>query len=227
MENDGHTTSKEETPHHKFLEWLHRNMLSGYQQSLEDQGFEELESLTLLTDEEINELSTAISMKLGHKKKFPVAIQQAREELQEARDDITREKRYVKEEQEEQRERDREEQKEQRRMEKELTTIEREQKLRKAKAQVDAEEPSKVGTNTTLMEVSKGKNESKIMALPATKSYAAFISHKKTHSKHLDSSSTLSRSLKVTHCEVCAWLSICTHIHWLYLNMVIICFRIC
>ena len=72
---------EEATPHHKFVAWLKNNMLHSYQQSLEDEGFEELEALTLLSPEEIEELASAIKMKFGHKKKFPVAISKAREEF--------------------------------------------------------------------------------------------------------------------------------------------------
>ena len=40
------------------------------------------ESLVLLTEEEINELSSTITMKAGHKKRFPIEIRKAREEIQ-------------------------------------------------------------------------------------------------------------------------------------------------
>jgi hypothetical protein len=45
-------------------------------------GYEELEILALLTGEQIDELSVTIKMRPGHKVKFPLAIQAAREELE-------------------------------------------------------------------------------------------------------------------------------------------------
>jgi hypothetical protein len=65
----------------EFIRWLEEYQFQPYQQLLEEEGFDDLESLTLLSQEEIQELSTAIHMKLGHKKKFPVAIQNGREEI--------------------------------------------------------------------------------------------------------------------------------------------------
>jgi hypothetical protein len=49
------------------------------------------------------------------------------------------------------------------------------------------------------MAETKAKVESKGIDLPATKSYAAFISHKKTHTTHGDSSETLAIRLKVKY----------------------------
>ena len=128
------------------------------------------------------------------------------------------------EKEEEQRNREteeKEEQKEQRQVEKEekrlaqeLSKIEREQKLAQAKAQSRKYlredqnlqpnvKPTAQDSTGLGISVSKAKSESKGIHLPANKSYAAFISHKKTHPKHGDSSSTLARSLKVRNGEVC------------------------
>jgi hypothetical protein len=206
----------------EFIEWLKRNKLQQYQKNLEEEGFEVLESLTLLSDEEVESLSTAMQMKLGHKKLFPVAIRKAREELKE----LEEKRKIEKEEQEKKRKRDMKDQEEKRKrnkakqekerakrdreeeeqektikMETELAEIERKRKLQQAKAQADVDElkeDTKSTThNSTNEKVAKGKIESKGMDLPAIKSYAAFISHKKAHSKHGDSSETLARSLKV------------------------------
>jgi hypothetical protein len=78
---DNKVNGKEEFINEEFTKWLRENMLHSYKQALEEQGFEELESLTLLTDVEIAELSSAINMKMGHAKKFPAAIDDARKEL--------------------------------------------------------------------------------------------------------------------------------------------------
>ena len=51
-----------------------------------------LESLISLSKEEIDELSTAIQMKLGHKKLFPRVIDEAREELNERKEKRKKEK---------------------------------------------------------------------------------------------------------------------------------------
>ena len=60
--------AEEETgAHDKFVAWLKKNMLHSYQQDLEEQGYEELESLVLLSEEEIEELSTSINMKPGNR----------------------------------------------------------------------------------------------------------------------------------------------------------------
>jgi len=194
-----------------FAEWLKKHKLLSYQQALEEEGFEDLQSLVLLSPEQIEELSSAINMKMGHKLKFPVTIQDAREDMK--REKIKRER--EKEEGEEQRKkekvkREREEAKRERDEElaEELAQLEREQKLAQAKAQSrkDLQEdqqtqpdakPTAHDSTGLGTSVSKAKIESKGIHLPANKSYAAFISHKKTHSKHGDSSSTLARSLKV------------------------------
>ena len=198
----------------EFLDWLKKHKLLSYQKALEDEGFEMLESLITLTTEEVDSLATAIHMKMGHKKVFHMKIEQDRERHN--KDKATRER--EEEEREEQRrrektkrEREEEEQEEQRKVEQELSKIQREQKLAEAKAQsrkdqqedqhLPDENPTTRESAGLGMSVSKSKSGS--IQLPATKSYAAFISHKKAHSKQGDSSSTLARSLKVRSCEVC------------------------
>lgn len=66
---------------YEFVEWLKRNKLQSYQQALEELGYEELESVVVLNTEEVEALSSVIQMKAGHRKKFPVAIQHAREKM--------------------------------------------------------------------------------------------------------------------------------------------------
>ena len=55
-----------------------------------------------MSKEEIEELSAAIKMKMGHKKVFPLAIEEAREEMQEAREEMKTKKQKAREEMEEQ-----------------------------------------------------------------------------------------------------------------------------
>ena len=96
-----------------------------------------------------------------------------------------------------------------------MADIEAEQLLRQAKARstkgqntnVDDQQinPTTDASTGIAMPASKPKIESGSINLPATKSYAAFISHKKAHSKHGDSSETLAIRLKVNVC-VCVKL---------------------
>ena len=172
-----------------------------------------------MSDAQIDELSSAINMKLGHKLKFAVILQEAREEKEEQeeeRDEQKRKRRREKderkreeEEQEEKRKRDKEEQEEQRKQEKELahelSKIKREKILFEAKqeartrgtddhehtdAKPKATEPTE---NTTATDPAQHQTT----PLPAWKEFSAFISHKKMHTQFADSSETLSIRLKV------------------------------
>ena len=49
----------------EFFDWLKTNKLLAYQPALEEQGYQDLFSLTIMTTEEIEELSSAINMKPG------------------------------------------------------------------------------------------------------------------------------------------------------------------
>jgi hypothetical protein len=49
----------------EFASWLTKHKLQSYQQALEDQGYDDLHALSLLSEEEIQELSTAVNMKPG------------------------------------------------------------------------------------------------------------------------------------------------------------------
>jgi hypothetical protein len=51
-----------------------------YAEILVSLGYEDLESVVIMSEEEIDELSTSINMRPGHKRKFPVAIMKAKEE---------------------------------------------------------------------------------------------------------------------------------------------------
>jgi len=159
-----------------------------------------------MTSEQIEELSELIQMRPGHKVKFPSAIRKGREEMQKLEKE------------------NREEEKEQRKMEKELANIERQAKIdlaqanaqqsRKAK-QIDVEGHSKATTHSSTavgIPVTTATMESKVMDLPAAKSYAAFISHKKAHSKHGEISETIAIRLKVSNFW-CVLLCAYSHSH--------------
>jgi hypothetical protein len=160
-----------------------------------------LGSLTILTPEEIDELSTAIQMKPGHKRRFPNVVKKKREEMEEQEEKRQMQKEKQEEKLKREEAKQEREDEEQEILAEELAKLDRERKLQKAKAQVDAEGHSNAGNSMGIqMTVSNSKIESKGMFLPENRSYAAFISHKKAHSKHGDSSETLARSLKVCEC---------------------------
>jgi hypothetical protein len=202
----------------EFLDWLKKHKLHTYKQALEQEGFEVLESLIGLSQEQVDALGTAIHMKMGHKMVFPVAIEEAREAVNGRKEEMKEEEAERKEQRKrEKAKHEREEEREDAKREREeelaekLAQIKREQKLAQAKAQ--SKKYLKEDQNSKLdpkppghdpkglgMSVSKAKIQG--IHLPSTKSYAAFISHKKTHSTQGDSSSTLARSLKVRNCEV-------------------------
>jgi hypothetical protein len=100
-------------------------------------GLEDVESLTLLSQEEVEELSVSINMKLGHKRKLLVAIRKAREELEklEKREKEMEEKREKEKAKRERAEAEREKEKrEQKRLAQELAKLDRKQKLSQVQA---------------------------------------------------------------------------------------------
>jgi hypothetical protein len=203
MEHDGQAFDGDR----EFIDWLKKYKLMPYHKALEDEGFEDVESLTILTGEEIEELSTAVKMKFGHKKKFPVAIHKAREELEKRE----KQKQEQEKEQEEKakrlkskREKEEQEQeekskrlKEEEQLTHELARIERERKLFEAKARQLKVEESKETEDPKAANSKTDTAQKRSTELPAWKVYAAFISHKKMHTVFGDSSETLSIRLKV------------------------------
>jgi hypothetical protein len=152
-------------------------------------------------------------MKMGHKKKFHFTLQQAREDL-----------RREEEEQEEQRI----EEEEQRKLEHELSKIERKRILFEAKAKArstrDAEDQADVklkASKATKLNLATEPAQHQAAQLPDFKEYAAFLSHKKTHTKFADSSETLSIRLKVHFlmCELVSYNDL-----RLFLIMTCVCF---
>ena len=47
--------------------WLEENNLEVYLEGLQQEGYDDLEVLTALTDEELEDLATALNMKKGHR----------------------------------------------------------------------------------------------------------------------------------------------------------------
>jgi hypothetical protein len=58
-------SSKQNTADHEFVDWLTKTKLLSYREALELEGYEDVISLTYLTDEDIKELSVTIQMKAG------------------------------------------------------------------------------------------------------------------------------------------------------------------
>jgi hypothetical protein len=119
-------------------------------------------------------------MKLGHKRKLPVAIRKAREELEKL--DVKRKREEAKREREEQ------EQEETHKMQQKLGSIEREQQLARAKARSRIDkQAARAGSNQTDDKpfnaqgaMSKPetiqKEQHQTVDLPKGKEFAAFIS---------------------------------------------------
>jgi hypothetical protein len=66
-----------------FSQWLTDNKYESYRLALEEEGYDDLEALTMLTDDGLLKLAERANMKAGHKLKFPRAVQKARLKLQE------------------------------------------------------------------------------------------------------------------------------------------------
>ena len=64
-----------------FAVWLRRNNIHIYQESFADEGYDDLESFSLIPAEEIEELCKAVKMKPGHRRKMPGLVDRAREEI--------------------------------------------------------------------------------------------------------------------------------------------------
>jgi phage-related minor tail protein len=172
-----------DSPHYEFLEFLQKNKLQSYRQALENEGFEMLASLLSLNADETNELSTAISMKLGHKRMFGIAVEEARKE---------------KDEQEQKRKREKSKQQKEEELAEQLCEIKRKQKLAKARRRdVDSISTAELTAPAGLGASAKSKIGHKGTELPATKAYAAFLSHKKMHTTHGEMSETLALRIKV------------------------------
>jgi hypothetical protein len=118
----------------EFEKWLKANNLHSYQAALEEQGYEDLISIVLLSEEEIEELATAISMRPGHRKKLPIVIKEQEEKHKREKEQERAKREREEEEQQEKYKREKEQHRREKDLEEELANIEREEKLLKAKA---------------------------------------------------------------------------------------------
>ena len=182
-----------------FQLWLEKYKMGSYYAALEEEGLDTVESLILLSEQEIDELCTRIKMKLGHKKRFPVVIAEAREAEEkkkkvekEREEDAAEEKRKKKQRQEQKEQRveqkakqDEEDELEERKIAKELADIETERKLAKARSARVVE--SEVEEKESFTKNAKGFS----FTMPPGKNHFAFLSHKKTNSKLAGNTETL------------------------------------
>ena len=67
-----------------FGRWLEDNRLQGYLVGLEDEGYDDLEVLTLLSNQELNKLAKRLNMKPGHQIKLTAAVERATAAVQRA-----------------------------------------------------------------------------------------------------------------------------------------------
>jgi hypothetical protein len=122
-------------------------------------------------------------MKLGHRKKFPYAIKEAKDQIAERK---AKQKRERTEEEV---------------LAQELATIERERTLARARRTRDLEDQEDRNEYDAMPDAVQGKtnvdnSSPPYLQLPAGKSYHAFFSHKKIHSVHKNASEALARAVK-------------------------------
>jgi hypothetical protein len=181
---------------YEFVVWLKKNNLHSYQTALEEEGYEDLISIVLLNEDEIEELATAISMRPGHRKKLPVVINMVRKEMKEKteREEEEQKEKYKreKEQEEERHKRERAKREREENVAEKLASIEDEEKLAKAKAkQAKAQsvnESSGDGGSLTKKDAKTEPIESTEISadrweMPADKEFFSFLSHKKNNSK--------------------------------------------
>jgi len=168
---------------YEFVVWLKKNNLHSYQTALEEEGYEDLISIVLLNEDEIEELATAISMRPGHRKKLPVVINMVRKEME--REEEEQKEKYKREKEQETRERAKREREEN--VAEKLASIEDEKKLAKAKAQSVNESSGDGGSLTKKDAKTEPIESTEISAdrweMPADKDFFSFLSHKKNNSK--------------------------------------------
>ena len=70
-----------------FTTWLEDNKLSQYLAAFQAEGYDDLEVLIELPDEEIVEWMDQLNMKKGHRVKLPLAIKKAKQEQRKAQMD--------------------------------------------------------------------------------------------------------------------------------------------
>ena len=65
----------------EFVRWLEENNLDYYQEALDKEGYDDLESFSMIPDEEIEQLCDQVKMRPGHRRKMPALIARAKEDF--------------------------------------------------------------------------------------------------------------------------------------------------
>ena len=58
----------------EFAQWLEENKLTAYLPAFEEEGYDRLDILLSLSEEELEEPATTLKMKKGHRIRFPLAV---------------------------------------------------------------------------------------------------------------------------------------------------------
>ena len=61
--------------------WLEANYLQSYLEALKQEGYDDLLSLSMLPEDEVDELCTALKMKPGHKRKMPALVRRLKHDM--------------------------------------------------------------------------------------------------------------------------------------------------
>merc|ERR1711865_7727 len=76
----------------EFAQWLEENKLTAYPPAFEKEGYDGLDILLSLSEEELEELASTLKMKKGHRIRLPLAVSKARQRAE----DAAEEKRKIK-----------------------------------------------------------------------------------------------------------------------------------
>ena len=66
----------------EFARWLKKNNLQTYRESLEEEGYDDLMSLSMIPSCEVDELCTTLKMKPGHKRKMAALMAELSRDMQ-------------------------------------------------------------------------------------------------------------------------------------------------
>ena len=170
-----------------FAQWLEENKLIAYLPALEEEGYDGLDILLSLSEEELEELASTLKMKKGHRIRLPLAVNKAAEERKKQKKREAEEEEDAAEKKRKQKKRDEQDEEdalEERKIAKELADIETERKLAKARSTrvVESEVEEKEGFTNP---------KSFSFTMPPGKNHFAFLSHKKTNSKLAGNTETL------------------------------------
>ena len=74
-----------------FVGWLKRNNLP-YQRELADEGYDDLESFSMIPEDEIDELCETVKMKAGHRRKMPALVARAKNQVNDIKESRQRQR---------------------------------------------------------------------------------------------------------------------------------------